>query len=187
MTDVLGPLLSALPRVEQWVRQLRQERRATSQPVSAMGFPKLATCFPSHVLNSTRVEITDDLPFPPVEAYGIPEFEVMAKMPMAGITFSDLYFVRPAHSTESMHFHEVIHVIQWRALEVREFLLTYAAGFVQNGYERNPLEQIAFDLQARFESGPPLVDVAGAVVRHASQCRDNTVAGLRAAGQKWSA
>jgi hypothetical protein len=152
-----------------------------------LGFRKLATCLPSQVLNSARAQITDDLPFPPVSSYGVPEFEAMASMPLAGITFGDLYFVRPTHSFEAIHFHELIHVLQWGALGVREFLLTYALGFVQNGYAGNPLEQIAFDCQARFATGPPFVDVVGAVVEHARHTRNHAAEVFRSAGLKWGA
>lgn len=31
------------------------------------------------------------------------------------------------------------------------FLLAYAVGLLQHGYEQSPLEQMAFELQARFD------------------------------------
>ena len=48
-------------------------------------------------------------------------------------------------------------------------------GFVrhpQYGYMQSPLEAIAFDLQARFEQGVPLLSVADRVARHAAEARD---------------
>jgi hypothetical protein len=187
MTDVLRRLRDALPRVEDWIRALRARRLSTSRTASEMGFAKLATCFPANFLKSTRVVLTDDLPFPPVSEYGVPEFETMAIMSMAGITFNDMYFVRPAHSVESIHFHELVHVVQWGTLGAREFLLTYAAGFIRNGYEQNPLEKIALDLQARFDDGPPLVEVVDLVTRHADQARDKAAAAFRSSGLEWGA
>jgi hypothetical protein len=92
----------------------------------------------------------DKIPFPPVSAYGLPEFESMANMPMAGITFRDTYFVNPSYSSEGVHFHELVHVIQWSTLDVTEFLLTYAVGIAQHEYIHSPLEAIAFELQTQF-------------------------------------
>ena len=91
----------------------------------------------------------------------------MADMAMAGITFRDMYFVHPAHATEGVHLHELVHVVQWRTLGVRPFLLTYALGIIQRGYETSPLEAIAFHYQARFEGGLPISDILQQVGEHA--------------------
>ncbi len=96
----------------------------------------------------------------------------MANMPKAGITFRDMYFVDPACASESVHFHELVHVVQWRALGVRPFLLTYALGVLRQGYERSPLEAIAFELQAQFERATTGGSITEHVTRQALQARD---------------
>ena len=100
----------------------------------------------------------------------------MADMPMAGITFRDMYFVHPSYASEAVHFHELIHVIQWRTLGVRPFLLTYALGIIQHGYAESPLEAIAFDYQARFERGVAMSAVVDDVARRAVQTRKDAAA-----------
>jgi hypothetical protein len=100
----------------------------------------------------------------------------MADMPMAGITFRDMYFVHPPYSSEGVHFHEMIHVVQWKTLGVRPFLLTYALGILRYGYEQSPLEAIAFESQARFEQGMAMSSVAERVARHALQARQDATA-----------
>ena len=82
---------------------------------SEVGYSRLAAYFPAALLKATRVASVDAMPFPPVSLYGLPEFEAMANMPMAGITFRDMYFVQPAYSSEGVHFHELVHV-QWNTL-----------------------------------------------------------------------
>jgi hypothetical protein len=73
-------------------------------------------------------------------------------MDMAGITYLDTYFVRADHiHDESLHFHELVHVIQWRLLGPEEFLERYADGLERFGYRNSPLEVMAYDLQGRFE------------------------------------
>jgi hypothetical protein len=172
VTDLLQRLQRALPKVGQWIDDLRAKHLPESMPASEAGFPRLGSCFPNDFLKLARVVSVDVIPFPPVSEYGLPEFESLAKMSMAGITFRDMYFVRPSSSSEGIHFHELVHVVQWNTLGVREFLLTYALGIVQCGYVQSPLEAIAFDLQARFERGVPLPSVPERIARHAAETRD---------------
>ncbi len=70
---------------------------------------------------------------------------------MAGITYKDTYFINHLHQTESLHFHELVHVVQWDWLWVDDFLLAYGAGLMQFSYRNNPLEQMAYTLQEGFE------------------------------------
>ena len=46
---------------------------------------------------------------------------------------------------EAIHFHELIHVIQWRLLGPEDFLKSYANGLDEFGYENSPLEKMAYD------------------------------------------
>ncbi len=97
----------------------------------------------------------------------------MAAMDMGGITFGDMYFVRADANSESLHVHELVHVVQWATLGVDQFLLTYAVGILEHGYRESPLEVIAYDSAARFDSG----DLSGHglvedVANHAVSTRD---------------
>ena len=74
----------------------------------------------------------------------------MEMMPMAGVTYKDTFFVCNGQQRDSLYFHELVHVVQWDRLGVDNFLLAYAVGLMQHGYEQSPLEQMAFELQARF-------------------------------------
>lgn len=78
---------------------------------------------------------------------------------MAGITFGHMYFLHREHAHEAIHFHELVHVVQWAALGAAAFLPTYAVGIAQHGYEASPFELAAFDLQAKFERGDALPGV----------------------------
>jgi hypothetical protein len=109
----------------------------------------------------------------------------MASMDMAAITFGDMYFVRPPYSTEDVHFHELVHVVQWSTLGVREFLLTYALGIAQHGYAASPLEATAFELQARFQEGARLHSLSATIVRRAIEARETAAAVFSANGLKW--
>jgi hypothetical protein len=96
----------------------------------------------------------------------------MATPDMAGITFGHMYFLRAADAAGGVHFHELVHVVQWKTLGVAEFLSTYAVGLAQHSYETSPLESIAFWLEGQFSSGIAPFDVSDFVARHARAARD---------------
>ena len=75
----------------------------------------------------------------------------MEMMSLAGVTYKDTFFVCDGQQTDSLYFHELVHVVQWDRLGVDDFLLAYAVGLMQHGYEQSPLEQIAYRLQTAFE------------------------------------
>jgi hypothetical protein len=187
MRNLLQRLLRALPLMEQWLDELHATQRSKSVPASDTGFERLATCFPESLLQSTRSVSVDQLPFPPVSEFGLPEFEAMAAMPKSGITFGDMYFVQPTHSSEGIHFHELVHVVQWNTLGVRPFLLTYAVGLAQYGYDQSPLEAIAYDLQYKFEHGTALTTVPQLVALHAVDARNSAATVFEMNGLKLGA
>jgi hypothetical protein len=78
------------------------------------------------------------------------------------------YFLnRALVDDESLHFHELIHIVQWHVLGAERFLLAYALGHVSVGvYRNNPFERIAYDLQARFVDLPNPFQVEPLVLRH---------------------
>jgi hypothetical protein len=182
VSELLQRLQRALPQIEQWIDTLHARHLRESTRVCDAGFPRLAASFPMALLRATRVASVATVPFPPVSGYGLPEFQAMADMAMAGITFRDMYFVHPSYSSEGVHFHEMIHVVQWKTLGVRPFLLTYGLGILQHEYEHSPLEAIAYESQARFEQGIAMSSVTEHVGRHALQVSQDAAALFRAHG-----
>jgi hypothetical protein len=82
---------------------------------------------------------------------GLPDFAQMGNASVAGVTYKDTFFVNNLHQTESIYFHELVHVVQWERLGVDNFLLAYVAGLMQFGYQDSPLEQMAYSLQEDFD------------------------------------
>jgi hypothetical protein len=182
MTDLLVRLKRALPSVREWIDDLHAQHSDQASPAASLGLPRLASCFPEDLLRSARAVIVGHIPFPPVSAYGLPEFEGMASMEMAGITFRNMYFVHQSYSVESVHFHELVHVVQWNTLGADEFLLTYGLGVAQHGYMESPLEAIAYELQSRFENGSVLPAIVDDVARHALATRNSAAQVFRRFG-----
>ena len=110
--------------------------------------------FPSDLLEKAKaVVVTGNVPFPPLSSMGLPEFAQMENMSMAGITFKDTFFLNRSHHTESLYFHELIHIVQWERLGVDNFLLAYGVGLIQFGHKNSPLEKMAYFLQEGFDCG----------------------------------
>jgi hypothetical protein len=151
--DVIRRLHIALPHIREWIDRYLAAHSNDAKQVSTLGFKRLAICFPASLLERAKVVSVDRTPFPPVEKFGLPELASPQHMPAAGITFKDTFFIqRGGESLEGLHFHELVHVVQWARLGVDDFLLAYGLGLYQCGYEQSPLEEMAFSLQRRFEA-----------------------------------
>jgi hypothetical protein len=92
---------------------------------------------------------------------GLKRFGDFEQMDMAGITYLDTYFVR----ADQVHFHELVHVIQWRLLGPENFLARYADGLERFGYRNSPLEKMAYNFQDRFDFEAQPFDVEAACER----------------------
>jgi hypothetical protein len=152
--DIIRRFHAAIPQVSAWMDQYIQTHAASARRVSTLEFKRLPLCYPKDLLERAKVVSVDRVPYPPVERFGLPEFAPMQQMAFDGITFKDTFFIqRGRESDEVLHFHELVHVVQWARLGVDKFLLAYGLGLLQFGYEQSPLEAMAFGLQQRFASG----------------------------------
>jgi|SRR5687768_7295771 hypothetical protein len=153
--------------MESWIRDLHAAHASRAQPVSCLGFARLAEVWPRELLEEARAVSVERVPYPPVAELGLPELEPMAQARWSGITFGHMYFVDEEDTTEATHFHELCHVVQWKTLGVRDFLVTYALGLLEHGYRQSPLEAVAYRLQRAFEAGLPQRDLVDVVAAHA--------------------
>jgi hypothetical protein len=118
-----------LPTVAEWIRRTLEGYSRQKRSVASFKFPRLSKYFSPELLNSASVVVTHPLPVPPLSALGLSEFVAFESQSMSGITFLDTYFLLPGDAgEESLHFHELVHVIQWQVLGPKDFLLFYAAG-----------------------------------------------------------
>jgi hypothetical protein len=148
--------LPFLPIILNWIQQTLNAHAHRKRVISSFAFPRLPRYFSAALLNSTSVVITDHLPRPPLSALGLREFADFESQPISGITYLSTYFLEPSAATgESLHFPELVHVVQWQVLGPHDFLLLYAAGLAESGYRDCPLEAMAYDHQRRFDAGDP--------------------------------
>jgi hypothetical protein len=155
----MGPdrYLPFLPTILNWIDQTLDTTADQKRTVSSFKFLRLPKYFSERLLETAFVVPTDRLPVPPLSALGLQEFSDFQNHPISGITYKDTYFLQRnvVAIDESLHFHELVHVIQWQVLGPKDFLLLYATGLAERGYRHCPLEEMAYDHQRRFESGEP--------------------------------
>jgi hypothetical protein len=143
---VVYPLLAG------WIQKTLAEHSTVARPVASLGFRRLPLYYDEELLAVAKTVPVAKVPVPPLSAMGLTGLDAFERMEMGGITFMDTYFVRAdLAGVEWLHFHELVHVVQWRCLGPERFLACYAEGLERFGYLRSPLELIAFRLQRRFE------------------------------------
>jgi hypothetical protein len=99
------------------------------------------------------------LRMPPLSALGLSRFAQFERGDFDGITYIDTFFLkRHRVADERLHFHELIHVIQWRLLGPASFLAAYADGLDRFGYRESPLEMMAYNAEASFSQSPEIFD-----------------------------
>ena len=90
---------------------------------------------------------------------GLTRFAEFERVDFDGITYLDTVFLKQVHSkNEVIHFHELIHVIQWRLLGPDRFLYSYANGLERFGYRQSPLEVMAYDVERMFATSTNIFD-----------------------------
>lgn len=147
------------PILFQWISSVLDNFKAQARPVSAAGFQRLPQYYQRDVLDGAQFVIVPRLPMPPLSQMGLHEYSAFENGDFAGITYLNTFFVKQGHQTESLFFHELVHVIQWSLLGPEKFLAAYAAGLEQFSYAASPLEAMAYGAQHRFDLGKEVFDV----------------------------
>jgi len=141
------------PRLLDWIRTTLTANTHVAQTVASREFSRLPLYFSEKTLASTKVVLVDPLPMPPLSSMGLARFANFERGNFHGITYIDTIFLKPTQSNnENIHFHELVHVIQWRLLGPDRFLFSYANGLECFGYRQSPLEAMAYNAEAAFAS-----------------------------------
>jgi len=150
---------TAYPKLRAWIQKTLEFYEENAKAVAAMHFVRLPLYFDASLLETAKFIAIDRLPMPPLSAMGLSRFAVFEQGDFSGITYLNRYFIKQTVVTEeAIHFHELIHVIQWRLLGPEDFLAAYANGLDEFGYENSPLEKMAYDAEAAFRRPSPIFD-----------------------------
>ena len=141
------------PFVRDWIARTLAATAAEAKPVAALKFPRLPQFYSPDLLSRAKVVFVDKCPVTPLSAIGLKQFAEFENLNAAGMTYLDTFFVlRNEAERESLHFHELVHVVQWQLLDAERFLALYADGLEKHGYRNSPLEVMAYEHEARFNS-----------------------------------
>ena len=142
------------PLLAGWIERTLRSHALEMRPVASTGFKRLPLYYSSALLARAKYVPVDRCPTPPLVSMGLEQFRDFEEMNPGGITYLDTYFVHQTHVTsERLHFHELIHVVQWLTLGPEKFLLAYADGLERYGYRDSPLEVMAYDAEEKFALG----------------------------------
>ena len=159
-----------LPALEDWITGLLNSHKGRALFVKGFAFQRIPRFYSPQILETSKVVLVDKIPLPPLSDLGLTEFKNFESGDYAGITYLDTYFLKKGfEGSESLHFHELVHVLQWQILGLQKFLLLYGQGMLQYGYRESPLERMAFQLQERFDNSTTVFDVE-VEVRKALKC-----------------
>lgn len=141
-----------IEEVEEWINRVncshREERRSCS------AFKEQFNGFYSpDFLRAAFFVVTEEIPKPDIPGLrelGLGDF---IDMDVSGITYNDTYYVKKEAADDlRLHFHELVHVVQWRALTPPGFIERYIREIQACGYAESPLEKMAYALDEHYQS-----------------------------------
>jgi len=139
------------PKLLGWIDVTLKAHAANARTVVSRGFPRLPLYFSADTLTSAKVVLVDQLPIPPLSSWGLTRFADFERGDFNGVTYLNTFFIKRVDlRNEAIHFHELIHVVQWRILGPEQFLRSYAEGLERFGYRDSPLERMVYDAEAAF-------------------------------------
>lgn len=149
-----------LDLVESWIDETNHSYRNERKSCSI--FERAFNGFYSpNFLSSSYFVVVDSLPTPDFQQLRDAGLGDFLDGEFDGITYKDTYYLLPhAANKINIHFHELVHVMQWRELTAKGFIQRYISEMQIYGYGRQaPLEDMAYGLEDDFKDGRPPQDV----------------------------
>ena len=139
------------PLVIGWIEQTLAAHARKARSFAALSFQRLPKYFSAELLASAKVVYVDAAPTPPLTRLGLSQFAELENLDTAAMTYLDTVFaLKEAKGHEPLHFHELVHIVQWKLLGPRKFVAAYADGLERFGYRNSPMEIMAYDAEADF-------------------------------------
>ncbi|MCS4503669.1 hypothetical protein NYO91_06195 [Arhodomonas aquaeolei] len=141
-----------IEEIKEWTYQINSSHEEMRRSCSVLeeyfnGF------YSPDFLKTAFFVVTDEIPkpdFPGLREAGLGDF---IDMDVGGITYNDTYYVKKEVANElRLHFHELVHVQQWRELGPQGFIERYIREIQDFGYENAPLEKMAYALDGHYQS-----------------------------------
>lgn len=146
-----GEFNKVYPHIAAWISRTLADHTNSMRDVASAPFQRLPLYFSQERLQSARFVIVERVPLPPLSAMGLAQFAEFEHGQFGGITYLDTFFVRTdCANDESLYFHEMVHIVQWRLLGPERFLKMYADGLEKYSYRDSPFEDMAYRAQTAF-------------------------------------
>ena len=140
--------------IREWIFNLLNKYEQHKVLIHSKAFKSLPDYFNEKLLKNTFSIYVKDIPIIPFDKMGLDMYSELETKKFVGITYLNCFFINEKEANnESLHFHELIHVLQWKFLGIDKFLFCYALGLLEHGYRRSPLEVMAYSHQSMFEAG----------------------------------
>lgn len=140
-----------IDKIEQWIHQVNSSHKDVRHSCSVFG-EHFRGFYSPDFLKTAFFVVTDKIPkpdFPELREAGLGDF---IEMDVDGITYNDTYYVKQSAANElRLHFHELVHVIQWRELSPQGFIARYIREIRGVGYNEAPLEKMAYALDGHYQ------------------------------------
>lgn len=147
-------------RIEQWIKETNRLHQDQRQSCSVFE-DEFRGFYSPDFLRTSYFVIVDSLPKPDLPELRQMGFGGFIDMPAAAITYMDTYYVsRPHADNLRLHFHELVHVVQWELLGITNFITRYMLEIQTHGYHQAPLERMAYTLDQHYASGGERLDVS---------------------------
>jgi hypothetical protein len=159
LKNLLPAMVSQLATmVEDYISSSRNKYASQTVPLTETQRSVMQPFFPAAVLDSARLCVLRGSRVPNPSMYSMAKMMAIRNLPdvtdMAAITFVDV-IVSHEEFTGALLFHELVHVVQYAQMGLKEFAARYVNGFIQGGsYEEIPLEKNAYALEGRFSQNP---------------------------------
>jgi hypothetical protein len=140
--------------VENYISSSRGQYAPQAVPLTDAQRAAMSPFFSSSILDSARLCVLRGTRVPNPSMYSMAKMIGIRNLPdfsgMAAITFVDV-IVAHEDFTDALLFHELVHVVQYAQMDLKEFAARFVNGFIQGGsYEEVPLEKMAHGLESRF-------------------------------------
>jgi hypothetical protein len=145
--------------IEKWIDQTIMNYSNQMRPCSCFT-NQLKGYYSEEFLSECSYVVLDKVPMPEVPELHQKGLAKFIDMEPTGITYKNVYFVKKGFENElAIHFHELIHVLQWRYLGAKEFIARYLMELQQHGYEKAPLEIMAYSLENDFRNNKKKINI----------------------------
>ena len=148
-----------LNRIEEWI-DLTNESFSGQRQSCALFAHNFAGFYSEEFLSNSYFVIVDSIPkpdFPELRQAGLGDF---LDMEVQGITYKNTYYIVPSVAQNlRLHFHELVHVAQWKTLGAIGFLQRYISEVQSVGYNEAPLEKLAYAFDYHFSQDGQTIDV----------------------------